>query len=391
MLTHYLTITTMILGTLFLLALWNIVLFRSRAQKILRERDLPFISVLVPARNEEATIERCVTSLLAQDYPNFEVIVLDDNSTDNSASILGKLASDFPERLRVLRGEALEHGWVGKCFACNQLSQGALGSWLLFTDADTVHQPNSLSMALELAVSRRADLLTVIPAQKMYSFGEKLILPLLHFSTFVFLPLYGVEHLHSPRFAIGIGQFMFFRTAAYKKIGGHSAVRNNIVEDVWLARAVKRHGFRLVVTDGQSFVSCRMYTNFAEVWNGFSKNIFAGFNFSFTAMAAFISLYAALFLAPFVLLGAGLAAGTLDKQEIMMLSAQIGINYALRLMLAMRFHLGFVSTLLHPLGVLGVIGIALNSWSWIAFGGGARWKDRLYHPDNTVTSSEEVV
>ncbi|MGE5313645.1 MAG: glycosyltransferase [Acidobacteriota bacterium] len=389
MFTLYLTITTMILGALFLLALWNILLFRRRAHKNLLEGDLPFVSVLVPARNEEATIERCVRSLLAQDYPNFEVIVLDDNSTDRTAVILGQLRADFPDRLRVVRGKPLERGWVGKCFACHQLSQHAQGSWLLFTDADTVHRPHSLRTALELAVSGGADLLTAIPEQHMHSFGEKLILPLLHFSTFVFLPLYGVDHLRSPHFAIGVGQFMFFRTAAYKKIGGHAAVRNNLVEDVWLARAVKRHGFRLAVADGKPFVSCRMYRNFAEVWRGFSKNIFAGFNFSVTALAAFIALYAALFAAPFVLLGAGLAAGTLTYREIMLLSAQIAINYALRLMLTLRFRLGIVSTLLHPLGVLGVIGIALNSWRWIAFGSGARWKDRLYHPFHTAKSLEE--
>jgi chlorobactene glucosyltransferase len=379
MLTPYLLITTSVLGVLTLLACWNLFLFRVRTAVRMREEKLPMISVLVPARNEESTINSCIESLLRQKYPDFEVIVLDDQSTDKTGAILARLQADN-EKLQVVQGRPLPTGWIGKCYACHQLSEHARGDWMLFTDADTVHDPNALRDALELAVSRNADLLTVIPRQMMGSFGEKLVLPLLYFTTFALVPLYALEHFWHPIFAVGIGQFMFFRAAAYHAIGGHAGVKDNIVEDVWLARNIKRLGLHLVVADGRSMVSCRMYTRFMEVWRGFSKNIFAGFNFSFPPMLVVMILYAMLFVLPFGLFIQGLLLGDLGRIQAMLLASQIVMNYAIRILLSFRFRLGILSTLLHPLGILTVIAIAINSWRWIAFGSGARWKGRVYRP-----------
>lgn len=379
MFTLYLQATTVILCVLTTLALWNLFVFRKRKPRTLHTRVLPMISVLIPARNEEHTIERCVASLAMQEYPQYEIIVLNDNSTDGTSELLERLAKTY-RSVRVIQGHELPPGWVGKCFACHQLSQHARGSWLLFTDADTVHTPQSLRHAVELATERRADLLTLIPSQTMLSFGEKLILPLLHFSTFAFLPLYAVEHLRSAKFSIGIGQFMFFRRSAYDAIGGHKAVRDNIVEDVWLARKIKERGLRVIAADGSTTVSCRMYTRWTEVWNGFSKNLFAGFNFSLTAMGAVLMVYAVLFVLPFALAFAAAVHGGFDALQIALIAAQVCLNYLMRTVLAARFKLGIISTILHPLGVLGVIAIGINSWRWIVFGTGARWKERTYKP-----------
>ncbi len=390
MFTHYLMVTTAVLGVLLLLTLWNVYLFRKRTVGRIPDGELPMISVLVPARNEENTIERCISSLLSQEYPKFEIIVLDDNSTDATGSILDRLEKS-EQRLRIVHGRALPRGWVGKCYACHQLAEQARGSWLLFTDADTVHEPSMLRDALELAVSRQADLLTLIPLQTMETFAEKLILPLLHFSAFAMLPFYAVERVRNSKFSIGIGQFMFFRSAAYAAVGGHEAVKNNLVEDVWLARKIKEHGLHLVAADGRPMVSCRMYTRWTEVWNGFSKNIFAGFNFSLPAMAAVMTMYAALFVAPFIVFASGIVRGDLTALQASLLASQVVMNYAMRIVLSVKFRLGILSTILHPFGVLGVIAIAVNSWRWIAHGSGARWKDRIYahHPASAPATEQE--
>jgi chlorobactene glucosyltransferase len=369
--------TTSILIILSFLTLWNVFMFRKRTVRSLSDRELPAVSVLVPARNEEQTITKCVSSLLCQDYPDFEIIVLDDNSTDATREMLQHLPHP-PETLRIMQGLELPAGWVGKCYACHQLAQHARGSWLLFTDADTVHSGHAIRDAVELAIARKADLLTLIPRQEMVTFAERLILPLLHFTSFTLLPFFAVEHVRNSKFAIGIGQFMLFRSSAYEAIGGHESVKNNIVEDVWLARKIKEHGLRLRAADGGSIVSCRMYTRWSEVWEGFSKNIFAGFNFSLPAMALAMGMYALLFAAPFVVLAGGLAVHALTRTEVSLLAAQICLNYLVRSVLSVKFKLGVLSTILHPFGILAVVAIAVNSWRWITLGRGARWKGRIY-------------
>jgi chlorobactene glucosyltransferase len=245
----------------------------------------PGVSVLIPARNEERTITAALTSLLAQDYPDFEVLVLDDDSADSTAGIVADVAWRDP-RVRLLRGAPLEEGWGGKAFACHQLAREARGELLLFVDADTQHGSASIAAGVNALQSAGADLLSVIPHQRMVTFWEKVLLPLLAFSTFCYLPMFLIRRTKDPRLAMANGQYMLFRRAAYDAIGGHAAVRTALVEDVWLARLVKEKGLVLEVMDGGSEVSCRMYSSLRGIWNGFSKNLFAGFRYSLPAMLA---------------------------------------------------------------------------------------------------------
>jgi chlorobactene glucosyltransferase len=376
----YVCIVTAMLAGLFCIVVWNLVVLRSRTYPELRGAKAPRVSILVPARNEEHNIEACITSLLAQDYPDFEVIALDDESTDGTGVILDDIAACH-DALRVLRGTGLPDGWIGKNHACHQLARVATGDWLLFTDADTVHAPHALRDSIRTAIAREADLLTLIPEQEMRRFAERLILPLLHFVSMTLLPFYLIEHSRRPSFAIGIGQFMLFRRAAYEAIGGHAAVRNALVEDVWLARLIKERGFNLRVISGIGAVRCRMYRSFAEIWRGFSKNIFAGFNFSLPSMAAVLLMLFLLFVMPY----AHLAVALLTAQPTgltALVALQVLLILGIRLLIGRAFALGVVTTILHPVGILCVIAIAVNSWRWIAWGGGAQWKGRTYRPSS---------
>lgn len=381
MMFYYQLLITSVLFVLLLIAVWNIYLFRKRKINFRNDSELPFVSILIPARNEEGNIRSCVESLLKQNYPDYEVIVLNDSSEDRTGEILGGLQNKYP-MLKILQGKLLADGWTGKTYACKQLSEEAKGTWLLFTDADTTHNPESLRFAVSIALVRNTDLLTVFPKMIMKSFSEKLLMPMLFFTAFVLLPFYFVDKKGFTKFAIGVGPFMLFKKSAYDKIGGHDSVKNAIVEDVWLSRKIKEHGLRLAAADGQNMCSVRMYRNFKDIWNGFSKNIFAGFNFSAPALFTVNFMYLILFFMPFLfLINAVLnyqAGLTLTGLTLALAFIQVIILFLIRILLTLKFKLGFISTLLHPLGALIVPVIAFNSWRWIAAGKGSKWKGRIY-------------
>ena len=185
---------------------------------------LEWVSVLVPARNEARNIRRCLESLLAQDYPLMEVLVLDDGSTDETPEIVAEMARRDP-RLRLIPGQPLPAGWMGKNFACHQLAQEARGQWLLFTDADTVHHPQAVSWALTAAKENRADLVTLVPHAVTHTFGEQLLLPIIPFGILGLFPLALGARLRIPALTMAIGTFLLFRRETYERIGGHAAVR----------------------------------------------------------------------------------------------------------------------------------------------------------------------
>jgi chlorobactene glucosyltransferase len=341
-----------------------------------------FVSILVPARNEAANIEACVRSLLAQDVPTFELLVLDDQSEDATGAILAGLAAD--ERLRVLPGGPLVPGWLGKANACRQLAEAARGDWLLFTDADTVHQPPALRRALALAEARNVGLLSIFPRQITGTWSERLVVPLMHLAVYGLLPLPAMRRLRSPAFAAANGQYLLFRRAAYDAAGGHAAVRNMVLEDVALARAVKRAGWRIELADGGDLVRTRMYRGAAEVWAGFSKNFFAFFNHSLPFLGVTLLGYALLYVAPplWLLAGAARAAimgGIANAPEawawLGLPLAQYGVGVVMRLLLAARFHFRPADAFLHPLSVALQIAIGLNS-ARLARRGGGSWKGR---------------
>jgi chlorobactene glucosyltransferase len=224
----------------------------------------------------------------------------------------------------------------------------------------------------------RADLFTLLPYQIMGSFCEKLLLPVLHFVALTFLPMPLVSVTRSAGIAMGNGQFMLFRNSVYRKIGGHASVRSALVEDVWLARRIKEFGYRLVIRDGASIVSCRMYTSLRGVWHGFSKNLFAGFRYSLPAIIAVSLLLVMTSVLPFVFFGAELVRGTAGGQDFAFLVGQVALILSIRLMTAVRFRMPGWSALLHPFAIMLFVGIAVNSCRWVLFTGGARWKGRTY-------------
>jgi chlorobactene glucosyltransferase len=212
----------------------------------------------------------------------------------------------------------------------------------------------------------------------MESFWEKVVLPMLHFTTFACRPMPLVTRMRSPKLAIANGQFMLFRRGAYERIGGHEAVRAALVEDVWLARRVKRFGYRLAIRYGGDLVACRMYTSLKEIWAGFSRNLFAGSGYSIALSGGMVLFHLLTSVVPFAMAMAIALEGGGATPFSSFVAAEVGVLLAIRFLLALRFDVALWAVLLHPIAVLLLMTMAVNSCRWVLAGGGSRWKGRVY-------------
>lgn len=336
-----------------------------------------WVSVLVPARNEARNIRRCLESLLAQDYPLLEVLVLDDGSTDETPHIVAEVARKAPH-LRLVFGQPLPQGWMGKNFACHQLAGLARGDWLLFTDADTDHRPDTVSWAIRVARYNQADLVSLIPHTVTHSPGEGLVLPIIPFGLLACFPLLVGERLRIPFFTMALGPFMLFRREAYQRIGGHQGVRGEIAEDVVLARKMRRVGGRVVLVDGSDQVAVHFYRGFRESWHGLAKSAFAALGYRLLPSLLMIGVYGFLFLWPVVLLFLGLWQGRMGEATSRLALFQVFLNSGLWYAIAVRFRLPRSTALYYPVTILLTILIMLDSIQRAAFSG-IGWKERVYH------------
>lgn len=233
------------------------------------------ISVLIPARNEEKNISYCLTSVIEQDYSSLEILILDDNSEDNTYKEADAF-SKKDKRIKVLKGKPLPEGFTGKNWACHQLSQSASGEHLLFIDADVILEKGAVISAFNEVKRLNLGLLSVFPTQQIKSAGEWQIVPLMNWLLLTFLPLYFVYSNKSHSLAAANGQFMFFKRSAYESAGGHYSMKSCIAEDIMFARQLKRNNFPVMTFLGGELVFCRMYNDFYSSFEGFSKNFYPG-------------------------------------------------------------------------------------------------------------------
>lgn len=236
----------------------------------------PTVSVIVPARNEEENIPTLLASLTAMEYPSFEILVVDDQSEDRTRELVAKREAGNARALRLIGGAPLPGGWFGKPWACHQGARAATGDLLLFTDADTVHGPQLLEQSVAELEAEAADALSLVGQQIMGSFWERLLQPQFFILLGVRFPRTGTPRKALEwRHAIANGQYLFFRREAYDAVGGHEAVRGEVVEDVRMAQLLVRGGWRLVVREGRG-LKTRMYRSLGGLVEGWSKNITTG-------------------------------------------------------------------------------------------------------------------
>jgi len=339
--------------------------------------DAPSLSIVVPARDEERSIERCVRSLVAQRGVDAEVIVVDDGSTDATAPILARLGAEFPA-LQVVPGEPLPAGWVGKPWACAQGARRARGEWLLFTDADSRHETYASASTLAFARARDADALSIMTGQELGTLAEAAVLPaILQMVVFASGRLSEINDPKRPDRALANGQYLLVSRDAYDALGGHAALRGAVVEDIEFARRIKRDGrFRLVVAEGTRLVQVRMYRSLREIWNGFTKNMYLGARGNIPAIAGGVLFCAMLSIAPPLLALAALLRGRrAEAAEALAAScAVMAVGYYGATFVAMPRRFAVFA----PFGI-GMFGaIALNSTRRALTGAGFAWRGRHY-------------
>lgn len=352
----------------------------SRRQRALRHLQLParppLISVCVPARNEARNIATCLESLARQDYPNYEVLVLDDCSEDDTGRIADRIAARH-RRIRVFPGRPLPPGWIGKPHACHQLARHARGEYLLFTDADTEFSPRALREAYLLASARRADLLSGLPHMKIHTIWERLSVPMLGAHAIGCMPFGLLERAPLHLFAAASGAFLFFRREAYEALGGHQLLRGHIVEDIAFARELKRKGGNLILHDISGWIRCRMYTCLPEVWEGFTKNFNAAFPNGLVLGA--IGFLLACYVWPWAAFLLGPSAGLGFIHATAFPLAQLTATLLFRAVVDRR--LGYAdlpAMLLIPASAIFLSLIGLASWSRAVRRKPTPWRNRHY-------------
>lgn len=319
------------------------------------------ISVCIPARNEEDVLGTLLQSVCTQQYHKFEVIVLDDHSTDHTPEILSEYKRKFPGIINHINGEPKPEKWLGKPWACHQLSEKADGDLLLYLDADTRLYPGFLQRIAQEVYLGELDMITVWPEQKLNGFWQQTVLPLVYYALVTLLPAVYVQRdprwmppflakKFRPAFAAACGQCIGFTREAYQKIGGHKAVKNAVVEDVELAKIAKRKALNLRMYTGIGAISCSMYPSASEMFNGFRKNFLAGFNHSLPLFVAAAILHIIVFILPFYAIVH--AWITIDRPLFFMAASSVSLILMHRLILAIWFRWNPIFALSHPIGVL---------------------------------------
>ena len=312
-------------AVLIIFFVWTIVnsLFLISLPKRPNITDLPLVSVLVPLRNEERNVARLVRSLKRLTYSRLEFLLLDDQSTDGTEALLRqKTAGDH--RFTIIRGKALPDGWVGKVHACHQLAERAKGTYLFFIDADVQLKPMVIEKLLAVAKTYDAKLITGFPSfhPRSLPLVGKWLVPLQHFFVLFHLPLALANYTMMRSTTAAHGACLFFERAAYEAIGGHAAVKNELVEDVMIARKMKAHRHRVIIANVSTDIVCYMYETNKEVWEGFLKNVYVGLNRSPFLVFVLAMFYGIFYVTPLLLAPLSLIYGWTYAVPLMMIIAQ---------------------------------------------------------------------
>ena len=359
-----------------LLTLANLRAF-SRTPRIPVGGPRPAVSVLVPARNEEAAIGRLCRDVLASEGVDLELVILDDDSQDDTAVIVAGIAAADP-RVRLVSGQPLPAGWCGKQHACWQLATAARYDTWVFLDVDVSPTPDALARAVAFLDASGAALGGGFPRQVTGSFLDWLLLPLIHFILLGFLPLARSRSDNSPGLAAGCGQFFVTRRRDYERAGGHAAIRGSLHDGVKLPRAYRRAGLKTDVFDATDIASCRMYTRSLDVWRGLAKNATEGIGSPATILP-FTLVLAGGEILPVVLVAAGLISGWPEWAVLGAIAATL-LAYLPRMLEAARFRQSWSSAVAHPFGIAVFLTIQWWALARRTLGLQTAWRGRSLTP-----------
>lgn len=361
------------------MAIVNLRLYHRPPERLPEDAERPLLSVCIPARDEEANIEACVRSVLDGTYAECEVLVYDDQSTDATPEILARLKAE-DDRVKLVDTVPLPEGWAGKQHACWRMSQAAQGAWMLFTDADVRFSDDMLERTYAHArtlSSGGADvgLLSTFPFQITKSVGEKLLVPMIFFLLFSYLPMWRMRQTSDPSTSAACGQFLFVRRDAYDASGGHEAFKDSYHDGIKMPRAVRKAGFKSDLFDGQDLARVRMYRGFAESWAGFAKNAFEGLG-SLGLLTFLTFVHTVAHAAPFVVATLVFLGPIADQRAGWIAVVACVAMLVERAVLAARFGSGVLPVVLHPIGAVTMTAVQWHSF-WISLQGKRAWRGRV--------------
>jgi hypothetical protein len=337
--------------------------------------ESPRVSVLIPARNEAASIEAAIRSVLSDPNTRLEVLVLDDHSTDDTAVIVQRLAAEDP-RVALHHAPPLPAGWCGKQHACHILSKLARHEWLLFMDADVRLAPSSAGRMVGFARRQSADLISGVPRQITGTFSERLLIPLIHFVLLGYLPMPLMRLSRAPAFAAGCGQLFFARRDSYRAAGGHAAIRTSLHDGLRLPALFRAAGFRTDLFDATREAVCRMYQTNAEVWAGLGKNATEGLGHP-TRILPMTLLLVGGQVVPWLLLPWAWEAGDAWWRFGLLV---VLLPLSIRLIAARRFRQSLLGAVLHPVAVAALMWIQWRALVRQWRGQPQTWRGRSYPP-----------
>jgi cellulose synthase/poly-beta-1,6-N-acetylglucosamine synthase-like glycosyltransferase len=333
---------------------------------------MPKVSVLIPARNEATRIGPTLRSVLQSDSEEVsEVLVLDDHSTDATVAVI-EAVSAGDSRLQVLSGRELPEGWLGKPWACDQLGRAASGDVLVFIDADVELLPGAIRSSIALLRRHDLSLVSPYPRQQAVTVGERVVQPLLQWLWLSFLPLRFAERPKPESMAAANGQIMVFDAQAWNGIGGHGAVKADVIEDVGMARAIKRAGLRAAIADGSQVASCRMYETWSALQEGYSKSLWSALPSRPAAQAVGATL-ALTYVVPPLAAVAGLATSNRAMTRIGLGGYFAGVVG--RVISARTTGGSVADATAHPVSVAALLWLGRRSWR-LRTSGALSWKGR---------------
>jgi chlorobactene glucosyltransferase len=365
------------LALLAVFTILNSILFRSlRYYAKIKLEHQPKVSLLIPARNEQQNLELLLPTLVAQDYANLEIIVLNDHSTDRTLEIAQEYAAR-DARLHVIEGGVLLEGWLGKPNACRQLAEAATGEILVFTDADTLWQPDAITLCVKAMQATNSDAMCAWPQQILSGWFSSLVQPWMTWSLLALLPVWLIPNPKHKLIVSANGQMLAFRKNCYSSIGGFEPVKHSILEDMALARNVKAQNMRFVLLNGLGSVKCKMYSSTQETFDGFAKAAFVGLGSSVPALFVSILFFAWLFLAPWI----WLFVAIFSNSSITLPIVAVLLSLLGRFVADLEFGYPLYLWLQQPISMIGWAVIAIASWRRF-HKGQTSWKGRVYDLKN---------
>lgn len=362
----------------------NVAYFRFATKKP-RIRSGPFVSVIVPARDEERSIGRCLESLLEQDYADYEVIVVDDDSSDATAEIVAGIAARDP-RLRLVSGAPLPDGWLGKPHALCEGAAVARGEILVLTDADTVHRSHSISWAVTNLHDHHADILSGYLDQEYGTLGERLVVPTMY-AMMLLVPLFLIPRTKSPRPAFAIGQYVAVRREALEGVGGFEAIRDSIVDDMSMATRMKVCGYRGVFLDAKGIAGCRLYSGYRDAFEGIERSIYSAVGGRPLAALAVSVAVLGLIVGPAI-------SVLMSSAHLQMAAGPVALSVLLFAVLwalvVWDRNVSLTAFVLYPLVFLNLVVILNASMLRTGFGPGVVWKGRTVRVPGSADAAGEA-